>query len=254
METELIRLQKYFSDCGIMSRRAAEAEISAGRVTVNDVTATIGQKIDPAADIVKYNGAVIAQKTPTVSGAPRYTYIMLNKPAGYITTLSDDKDRTCITELIKDVEQRVYPVGRLDMYSEGLLLLTNDGEMTNRLTHPKYHIPKIYNIRVKGRVDPLTVKKLSEPMEVEGYDLKPVDVDLISVKDDASVIQMTLYEGRNRQIRKMCETVGITIMKLKRVAIGEITLDNLSPGKWRNLTKTQIDYLRQATKLNKERK
>ena len=237
-----------------MSRRAAEVEINAGRVTVNDETAKIGQKINPKTDVVKYKGMLVALKSSTAVGSPRYTYIMLNKPAGYITTLSDDKNRTCITELIKDVEERVYPVGRLDMYSEGLLLLTNDGEMTNRLTHPKYHIPKIYNIRVKGRVDPLTVKKLSEPMEVEGYDLKPVDVDLISVKDDASIIQMTLYEGRNRQIRKMCETVGITIMKLKRVAIGEIKLDNLSPGKWKNLTKTQIDYLRMATKLNKEKK
>lgn len=251
---EPIRLQKFFSDCGIMSRRAAEAEIEAGHVTVNDEKAHLGQKIDPESDVVKHNGKVIQSKMVSASKIPSFTYIILNKPSGYVTTLSDEKGRPCITELLDGVEQRVYPVGRLDMYSEGLLLLTNDGEMTNRLTHPKYHIPKVYNLRIKGKADPLTVQKLSEPMTVDGYDLKPVKAALISVKEDSSLIQMTLYEGRNRQIRKMCEIAGLTIMKLKRVSIGEIELGTLASGKWRYLTKSQIDYLRRETKLNLEMK
>lgn len=251
---EPIRLQKFFSDCGIMSRRAAEAEIEAGRVTVNDVKAYLGQKIDPDTDIVKHNGKTIEAKMVSAAKIPSFTYIMLNKPSGYVTTLSDEKGRPCITELLEGVSERVYPVGRLDMYSEGLLLLTNDGEMTNRLTHPKYHIPKVYNLRIKGKVSPEDVKKLAEPMSVDGYDLKPVNASLISVKDDSSLIRMTLFEGRNRQIRKMCDVVGLTIMKLKRVSVGEIELGTLSSGKWRYLTKGQIEYLRRETKLNTERK
>lgn len=251
---ELLRLQKFFSDCGIMSRRAAEAEIRGGRVMVNDEIATLGQKIDPEVDVVKHNGHVVTAKMVSAALVPSYTYIMLNKPSGYVTTLSDEKGRPCITELLDGVNQRVYPVGRLDMYSDGLLLLTNDGEMTNRLTHPKYHIPKVYNIRIKGKVDPLTVKKLAEPMSVDGYELKPVNASLISVKEDSSVIQMTLYEGRNRQIRKMCDIVELKIMQLKRISIGEIELGNLAPGKWRSLTKSQIEYLRKETKLNAEKK
>ncbi len=240
---EPIRLQKFFTDNKIMSRRAAEREIENGNVSVNGVTAVIGQKIDPDKDIVTLNGKKIES-----ASVQRHTYIMLNKPIGYVTTMSDEKGRKCVTELIKDVPERIYPVGRLDMYSEGLLLLTNDGELTNRLTHPRHHIGKVYHVKIKGRISPDITEKLAQPMTIDGYELKPVKVRLISVKDDCSVIEMILFEGRNRQIRKMCESLDLVIMRLTRIAIGEINLGDLAPGKWRYLTKSQVDYLKNAGK------
>ena len=246
METQTIRLQKFFTDCGILSRRAAEEEIKKGRVKVNGVTAVIGQQIDPEHDRVEYRGQVIA-----LAEKPRFTYVMLNKPRGYLSTVTDDRGRHTVTELVADTGVRLYPVGRLDMDSEGLLLLTNDGELTNRLTHPKHEIPKIYHVKVRGTVTYEQVKALSSAMEIDGYRILPVKTELISVKDDTSVLRMTLFEGRNRQIRKMCETQSLDILRLCRVAIGDVKLGNLAPGKWRYLTRTQVEYLKGSTQKKK---
>lgn len=239
METQKIRLQKFFTDCGILSRRAAEEEIRRGRVKVNGIPAEVGQKIDPATDKIEYNGRIIeaAQK-------PRFTYVMLHKPRGYLSTVTDDRGRPCVTQLVADAGVRLYPVGRLDMDSEGLLLLTNDGALTNRLTHPKHEIPKIYHVKIQGVVSPEQIKALSLPMEIDGYTILPVKTELLSVKDNTSTLRMTLFEGRNRQIRKMCEAQSLTILRLCRVAIGEVKLGNLAPGKWRYLTRTQVEYLK----------
>ncbi len=240
-----IRLQKYMADSGLMSRRAAEEEILRGAVKVNGITAEIGQKIDPATDTVEYRGKVIK------SGFKKYIYVMLNKPKGYVTTASDERGRPTVVELCRDIEARIYPVGRLDMDSDGLLLLTNDGELANKLTHPKHSIPKIYHVEVDGVVDRQTVRQLSSPMDIDGYEIMPVKSSVISVKKDArrgdySVIEMELYEGRNRQIRKMCAKCGLTVKRLTRVAIGDIKLGNLKSGTWRHLTKTQVEYLKKG--------
>lgn len=239
METQTIRIQKFFTDCGVLSRRAAEEEIKKGRVKVNGVVAEVGQKIDPTRDRVEYRGQVIE-----ATEKPRFTYVMLNKPRGYLSTVTDDRGRHTVTELVADAGVRLYPVGRLDMDSEGLLLLTNDGELTNRLTHPKHEIPKIYHVKIRGTVTAEQVKALSSSMEIDGYRILPVKTELISVKDDTSVLRMTLFEGRNRQIRKMCESQSLTVLRLCRIAIGDLKLGNLAPGKWRYLTKTQVDYLK----------
>ncbi len=243
-----IKLQKYFTDCGIMSRRAAEKEIECGRVKVNGEVATPGQRIIPGVDTVTYKG-----KAVTMPKFKKNVYIMLNKPRGYLTTMSDDRGRATVAELVEDVGTRVYPVGRLDMDSEGLLLLTNDGELALKLTHPRHEIPKIYHVRVKGKVDYPTLKALNAPMEIDGYKLLPVKTELISIKPDYSVLRMTLFEGRNRQIRKMCEAVGLDVLRLCRIAIGNITLGELAPGKWRYLSSSQVEYLRSSGAKNKSK-
>ena len=243
---ELVRLQKYLSDCGVLSRRAAEKAIENGEVTVNDEPAEIGMKIDPMKDKIRYKGRNIVKKRNS-----HYTYIMLHKPRGYVTTMSDEKDRKTVAELVKEAGVRVYPVGRLDMQSEGLLIMTNDGELTNALTHPRHEIPKYYEVRVEGQVSPETLKKLSSEMEIDGYKIQPVRTSVVSMKDEKTVLCMELFEGRNRQIRKMCEQVGLEVIKLKRIAIGQIKLGNLKPGAWKHLSKQQIEYLKTACGLKK---
>ena len=238
---EEIRLQKYISGIGIMSRRAAEKEIEMGNIKVNGETADLGMKIDPSKDRITYKGKPLNAKLPE-----RFVYIMLNKPKGYVTTLSDDKSRKCVAELVADVNTRVYPVGRLDMYSEGLLLFTNDGDLANKLTHPRHNIPKIYHVKVKGEITPEQLKKLSKPMVIDEYEIQPVQCDIITRRDNFTVIRMELYEGRNRQIRKMCEQCELEITKLQRVAVGNIKLGDLAPGKWRHLTKSQVEYLKKS--------
>ena len=160
--------------------------------------------------------------------------------------MSDDRGRATVAELVRNVGERVYPIGRLDMDSEGLLLLTNDGELALKLTHPRHEIPKIYHVKVSKKVPYETLKKLNLPMEIDGYKLLPVKCELISVKADHSVLRMTLFEGRNRQIRKMCESVDLEVLSLRRIAIGNLSLGELAPGKWRYLTRTQVEYLKSA--------
>lgn len=236
---EPIRLQKYFTDCGILSRRAAEAEIEVGRVKVNGEIAQIGQKILPGVDRVEYCGKLVLP--PAHTG---HTYVMLNKPRGYLTSMTDDRGRRCVTELVADVGKRLYPVGRLDLESEGLLLLTDDGDLTYKLTHPRHEIPKIYHVKLAGDVTEEEIEALSQPIELDGYMTQPVEIELVSRRDNATTLRMILYEGRNRQIRRMCAAQGFKVIRLCRVAIGDLKLGNLAPGKWRYLTKSQVEYLK----------
>ena len=222
-----------------MSRRAAEEEIKAGRVTVNGETAVPGTTVDPASDVVKINGRQIQPR-----GGRRYTYVMLNKPAGFVTTMSDDRGRRCAAELVSDVGCRVYPIGRLDYESEGLLLFTDDGALANKLMHPSGHIPKIYHVKTDSEVDEASLKKLTSPMMIDGYKIRPAECSVVTMKDGYTVLSVTLYEGRNRQIRKMFEQVGLNVVTLKRIAIGEIRLGNLKRGEWRKLSAAQIKYLK----------
>lgn len=252
---ETIRLQKYLSDCGVLSRRAAEAEIHKGNITVNGIRAEIGQKIDPASDTVRWRGQMIRPRDQQ-SGR---TYILLHKPIGYVTTMKDEKGRQTASELLHGVPGRVYPVGRLDMYSEGMLLFTDDGDLTNRLTHPAHHIPKKYTVTIRGTLTKADVARFSEPMMLDGYALRPVEAHLIAsgeVMPDGtavSVVELILHEGRNRQIRRMCDLLGFKVVRLCRIAIGEITLGDLPRGKWRYLTPEEIAYLKDATKTESER-
>ena len=233
-----IRLQKYFTDCGVLSRRAAEEEIKAGKVKVNGTVAELGTKIDPELDTVEYKGKKI-----TLPKNSKNVYIMLNKPCGVVTSAKDEKGRLCVTDLVK-IGTRVYPVGRLDLNSQGLIIMTNDGELTNKLTHPRHEIPKIYEVEVVGNITDEQLSALNESMAIDGYVLLPVKTVLLSREERTSKIKMTLYEGRNRQIRKMCDSVGLKVAKLTRVAIGDIKLGSLEGGKWRYLTEEEIRILK----------
>ena len=235
---EEIRLQKLFTDCGILSRRAAEEEIKAGRVTVNGSVAQLGQKICPDTDIVVYKG-----KRISLPESKNFVYILLNKPCGIVTSAKDEKGRVCVTDIVK-AGTRVYPVGRLDLNSQGLLLMTNDGELTNKLTHPRHEIPKIYEVEVKGAITKEQLSALNESMVLDGYAIMPVKTELLSKSQVSSTLKMTLFEGRNRQIRKMCEFQDLKVLKLTRTAIGPITLDGLASGKWRYLTPEEIKILK----------
>ena len=240
-----IRLQKFIADSGLMSRRAAEEEIKNGNVSVNGHVAELGMKIDPKNDVVSYrNKRIVYQKR-------EYTYIMINKPRGYLSSTSDDRGRKCVTELLDGVEARLYPVGRLDLISEGMLLMTDDGELKNRLTHPRYSLSKLYRVKVGGTVDSEQLERLSSPMIIDDYEIKPVQVMLGETDESGTVLKMTLTEGRNRQIRKMCEQVGLTVKRLSRVSIGNLKLNGLPVGKWRYLSPEEVDYLYKATKTRK---
>ena len=235
-----IRLQKYFTDCGVMSRRAAEEQIRLGKVRVNGIIASVGDTVEPGLDKVELDGKIIIPMTE------ENVCIMLNKPRGYVTTMADEKGRRNVSELVCDLGIRVYPIGRLDMDSDGLLLLTNNGSLANKLTHPRHEIPKIYRVSVKGIPTAEQIKQLGSEMKIDGYKILPVKVEIVSRArsvEEASVLQMTLYEGRNRQIRKMCDAAGLKIRRLSRISIGKISLGSLPSGRWRRLTKKEIDYL-----------
>ena len=234
---EKIRLQKFFTDAGIMSRRAAEKEIADGRVKVNGMVAQVGDKVDPELDRVEYKGKVITYRSSD------FTYVMLNKPVGCVTTSDDEKGRKNVVELVASLGKRVYPVGRLDMNSDGLLLLTDDGELANKLTHPRHNIPKIYRVSVTKVPSEEQLSILRSPLILDGYRIQPVKTEVIS-QGDGALLEMTLFEGRNRQIRRMCEAAGLKISRLTRVAIGELELGNLPSGKWRNLTANEVEYLK----------
>lgn len=237
---EQIRLQKYVAECGLMSRRAAEKEIAAGNITVNGEAVEVGRVVDPSRDKIKFKGRPVLRKRNS-----HKLYLMLNKPRGYVTTMSDDKDRKCVASLVKDVGERVYPIGRLDYESEGMLLMTNDGELANKLMHPKHHVPKIYNVRVEGSVSDKQLALLRSEMVIDDYKIKPVECKVLRSKNGYTVLEMTLREGRNRQIRKMCEQAGLEISYLRRIAVGMIELGDLRAGQWRWLTKEQIKYLKE---------
>lgn len=234
-----VRVQKFVADCGLMSRRKAEEEIQAGRIKVNGERVEQGRKIVPGVDRVEYLGRPVEQPRGN-----RMVYIMLNKPRGYVTTMNDELGRKCVAELVEDVGCRVYPCGRLDLDSEGLLILTNDGALANKLMHPGHHIPKLYTVKVKGKVTEQQLRKLNLPMVIDGYETQPAVAKILSMKEEETAIGITLFEGRNRQIRKMCEQLSLTVLSLKRIAIGSITLGNLKSGTWKRLSRTQVEYLK----------
>ena len=230
---EPIRIQKYLADCGVCSRRAAEAAIADGLVTVNGKLAEIGQKVTPSVDLVCYAGK------PVLPGNAEKHYILLNKPRGIVCTAKDEKGRTPVTDLVKLDGARLYPVGRLDMDSDGLLLLTDDGDFANHLTHPRHEIPKIYEVTFRESPTERQLEILRSPMELDGYSLLPVGIRPLA----PDKLEMTLWEGRNRQIRRMCESAGLKITRLCRVAVGKVTLGSLPAGKWRHLTDAEVQYL-----------
>ncbi|MBQ9098211.1 MAG: rRNA pseudouridine synthase [Clostridia bacterium] len=236
---EPIRLQKFFTDCGVLSRRAAEEEIRAGHVLVNGNVAQIGDKIDPERDLVEYRGKPLKYQ----KNAQRH-YILLNKPRGFVTTLSDEKGRPTVATLVEKLGVRVYPVGRLDMDSDGLLLLTDDGALTERLTHPRHEIPKLYTVTVKGEVTNQQIQALNEPFVLDGYRTLPAKVHRMGRREGSTLLSVELREGRNRQIRRMCEAVGLRITQLTRVAMGTIKLGQLPVGQYRHLTAEEVTYLK----------
>lgn len=230
------RVQKIIAASGLMSRRAAEERIAQGRVTVNGRTAEPGDRADPERDEIRVDG-----KPLPGPGARRY--VMLHKPRGYVTTLSDEQGRRCVTELLRDIPERVYPVGRLDMDSEGLLLLTNDGDFANRLMHPSHEVEKCYRTRVQGEDAIMRAELLRGPMEIDGYTIAPAKVELHEPIPGGAVLDITIHEGRNRQVRKMCEQAGLKVTRLVRIREGALTLGDLPRGKWRDLTEEEVQSL-----------
>ena len=245
MADNKVRLQKYLSECGVASRRKAEDLIMAGKVKVNGKPASIGDKIDPTRDTV-----VVAGKK--IKRSKKNTYIMLHKPRGFITTLSDEMGRKCVAQLIEDVGTRVYPVGRLDRDSEGLLLLTDDGEFANALTHPARHVPKTYRVTVRPTITEDQITALTTGVEIDGRMTLPSEVRVLEKKEGRVVLEIIIYEGRNRQIRKMCDTLGLEVARLKRTQIGSVKLGMLKQGDWRNLTEEEVHKLMVASSVERK--
>lgn len=236
MKDNRIRLQKYMSENGIASRRKSEELIEAGKVKVNGRVATLGDKVDPIRDKIVVSGKrVVRNKTKM--------YIMLHKPRGYVTTMSDELGRKCVSELVEDAGIRLFPVGRLDRNSEGLLLMTNDGAFSNMLTHPSRHVSKVYRVTVREKVTEEHLTKLTEGIMLDGTKTLPCDVHIIDKGDNRTVLNIVLYEGRNRQIRRMCEAVGLTVIRLKRTEIAGVRLGMLPQGKWRELNEKEMQHL-----------
>lgn len=245
MKDNKIRLQKHLSACGIASRRKAEELIDAGKVRVNGRVATLGDKIDPKRDKVTVRGKNVVAVTQKV-------YIMLHKPRGYVTTMSDEFDRKSVADLVKDVGVKVFPVGRLDRDSEGLLIMTNDGEFANSITHPSKHVNKTYRVTVGGAVDDDQIKKLCEGIIIEGKKTLPCDVFVTERRDDRTVLNFIIHEGRNRQIRKMCDAVGLKVLRLKRTEIAGVKLGGLKSGAWRDLNERELTRLNNISKSKEE--
>ena len=242
-----IRIQKIISDSGYCSRRKAEELIAAGRVKVNGRQCGLGDKADPSKDIISIDGINI--DTPAKQ---EHVYYMLNKPRGYVTTASDELDRRCVMDLMEGVTERVYPVGRLDRNSEGLLLLTNDGDLANKIMHPRGHISKTYRVTVRPSVSEEQLTLLTEGVEIDGKKTLPATVNVLTSEEGRVVLQLTIIEGRNRQIRKMCEAVGLEVARLKRISVGPIRLGMLKPGEYRELTPQELSALRAAVRKGEE--
>lgn len=232
------RLQKYLANCGIASRRKCEEYILQGKVKVNGKIVTeLGTKINPEKDIIQF-------ENKTVKENRKYVYILLNKPIGYVTTADDQFGRDTVLDLVK-VKERIVPVGRLDMYTSGALILTNDGDFVYKVTHPKHEIEKTYTVTVKGIVQNDEVEKLRKGVQIEDYTTKPAKVKILKTdqEKDISRLEITIHEGKNRQVRKMCEAVGRKVIALHRSKIGKIGVKDLEIGKWRYLQQREVEEL-----------
>lgn len=231
------RLQKILSAAGVASRRGAEDLIKSGRVSVNGTVANLGESADLQFDEISVDGKKIA--VPSA-----YTYIMLNKPKGYVTTMSDEKGRPCVKDLVSDLDAKVYPVGRLDMYSEGLLIMTDDGDFANKLMHPSNETRKTYHVWITGQCGPKALSTLRSPLVIDGYTITPAEVSVLKEAKEYTLLSVSIHEGRNRQIRKMCELAGLKLTRLKRVSEGNLSLGELKSGKWRYLTDEELQEIR----------
>lgn len=230
-----MRIQKLLSQRGVASRRKAEELIARGQVTVNGAVCLIGADVDPEGDVILICGKPLPPEQKKI-------YIMLHKPRGYITTLSDNKGRRDVSKLVEDCGLRVYPVGRLDYDSEGLLLMTNDGDFANHLMHPRHEVKKVYIVTVLGCSD-TALEQLSRPVELDGYMIKKPGVRLLRGGERA-VVEVTIHEGRNRQVRRMCEIAGMEVLRLKRIREGALELGSLPVGEWRYLTEKEVQLLK----------
>ncbi len=235
-----MRINKYIALCGAASRRKAEELILAGRVTVNDEVMTeLSYKVDEENDIVKVDDKLIKEENKLV-------YILLNKPEGYITTVKDQFDRPSVLDLVSDIKERVYPIGRLDYETSGLLLLTNDGDLTYKLTHPKHEVDKTYVARVKGKLTKEEIERFKTGLKIEDYTTAPAKLKVIKYDEqrDSSLLEIKIHEGKNRQVRKMCKAINHPVLRLRRSAMGKIKIGDCEIGKYRYLTEDEIKYLK----------
>ncbi len=233
---EMIRLQKYIADCGVASRRKAEELILQGSVKVNgSVVSEMGIKVGEG-DLVEVNGEVIKPENNKV-------YILLNKPSGYVTTAKDQFGRPTVLDLLKGIQERVFPVGRLDYETTGLLILTNDGDFTHKMTHPKHEIEKAYLATIAGIPTEDEIVRFERGLEIEDYTTAPAKLRIVTPNERACVVEVTIHEGKNRQVRKMCEAIGHPVLSLKRISLGKLSLCNLAEGDWRELTQEEVKIL-----------
>lgn len=240
----MIRLQKYLARCGVASRRQSERLIADGRVRVNDRVAQLGDSVDPAADRVQLDGSPVCE-------ASDLTYILLNKPAGVVTSAKDTHDRRTVIDCLNGLPVRVFPVGRLDMDVKGALLLTNDGELAFRLTHPRYCVDKVYLAWVEGCMTVETARKLQRGVVLEDGKTAPARVTVVSRREGATLVQLTLREGRKREVKRMCDAVGHRVQRLERISIGGMCVGNLQPGEWRRLLPEEVAALRTLVGLGR---
>ena len=235
-----MRINKYIALCGVASRRKAEELILAGKVKVNDnIVKELSYQVDEENDVVKVDDKIIKEENKLV-------YILLNKPEGYITTLKDQFDRESVLDLVTDIKERVYPIGRLDYETSGLLLLTNDGDLTYKLTHPKHEVDKTYVARVKGKLTPDEIKMFKSGLKIEDYVTAPAKLKVIRYdeKTNVSLLEIKIHEGKNRQVRKMCKAINHPVLRLKRTAMGKIRIGECEIGKYRYLTEDEVKYLK----------
>ena len=235
------RLQKLIARAGVCSRRTAETLLTAGRVTVNGVAAQLGDKADADTDVIAIDGTAIAFAEPSV-------YLMLNKPRGYVTTLRDELGRATAAELVADCGVRVFPVGRLDKESEGLLLFTNDGALMQAMTHPSHQVDKTYEVTVTGELEG-AADRLSAVTELDGEPIVPAQVEIMERRQGQALLRVTIHQGKNRQIRRMCAQVGMQVTRLRRVSEDALTLGDLKPGQWRYLTDAEVAALKGSERV-----
>ena len=235
-----MRINKYIALCGVASRRKAEELILAGKVKVNDnIVTELSYQVDEENDVVKVDDKIIKEENKLV-------YILLNKPEGYITTVKDQFDRESVLDLVTDIKERVYPIGRLDYETSGLLLLTNDGDLTYKLTHPNHEVDKTYVARVKGKLTPDEIKMFKSGLKIEDYVTAPAKLKVIRYdeKTNVSLLEIKIHEGKNRQVRKMCKAINHPVLRLKRTAMGKIRIGECEIGKYRYLTEDEVKYLK----------